>query len=92
MGNSIMYLHSSISARCYGTFQTSNMICQSTFSSFSLNSFTQHMTIKFQNFDDEIWLKGRGFLTYMAYIHLGLSDGNANRKSFNKYENFLAIN
>ena len=50
------------------------------------------MTIKFQNFDDEIWLKGRGFLTYMAYIHLGLSDGNANRKSFNKYENFLAIN
>ena len=58
----------SISVLWLGTFQTSNVICQSMFPSYSLNSFSQNMTIKFQNFDDEIWLKGRGFLAYMVYM------------------------
>ena len=51
----------SISVLWLGTFQTSNVICQSTFSSSFLNSFTQNMTIKLKIFDDEIWFKRRGF-------------------------------
>lgn len=34
----------------------------------SSNSFTQNMTIKLKIFDDEIWLRRRGFLTYMVYM------------------------